>query len=162
MFKTRFRRALSCALLEPFAMTASAGNFFPPEYKEFPFTAGDLLVSKSNKGKFCVNKVLKVDRVEIPQGHTINIQGQHFTATSTDALLIVSASFGADEFDTFDAAKAAALAGRWTIKLGHAPNRAPGAAVGQTRVGHAPVTDAELSGYRLWREAFDKGQAGVF
>ena len=143
-------------------MSANAGNFFPPEYKQFPFTDGDLLVSKSSKGKFSVNKVLKVDRVDVQQGKAINIQGQRFVATEPDFLLIVSESFGADEFDTFDAAKEAALAGRWTIKLGHATIRAPGAASGQTRVGHAPVLNAELSGYRTWRAAFDKGEAGVF
>ncbi len=162
MFKAAQQRATLIALLASCAMSANAGEFFPPEYKTFPFVAGDLLVSKSSKGKFSVNKVLKVDRVEIQQGKTINIQGQKFVATETDSLLIVSESFGADEFDTFDAAKSAALAGRWTVKLGHAPNRAPGAAAGQTRVGHAAVTDSELSGYQVWRDAFDKGQAGVF
>jgi hypothetical protein len=149
-------------LLATLAMSANAGNFFPPEYKQFPFVDGDLLVSKSSKGKFSVNKVLKVDRFDMQQGKAINIQGQRFVATEPDFLLIVSESFGADEFDTFDAAKAEALAGRWTIELGHVPNRAPGAASGQTRVGHASVLDAELSGYRTWRAAFDKGEAGVF
>jgi hypothetical protein len=162
MFKTSRHRTLSCALLAASAMTAHAGDFFPPEYKRFPFAAGDLLVSDRGDGKFAVNKVLKVDRVEVQQGRAINIQGQRFIATQTDFLLIVSESFGSDEFDSFDAAKAAAHAGRWTVKVGHVPNRAPGAVLGQTRVGHAPVVEAELSGYRVWREAFDKGEAGVF
>jgi len=155
-------RASLLLLLACLAMTANAGNFFPPDYKIFPFVAGDLLVGQRRHGKFAVNKVLKVDRVEIEKGKGINIQGQKFIATETDFLLIVSESLGADEFDSFDAARAAALTGRWTAKLGHAPNRAPGAAAGQTRVGHAPVLDSELSGYRVWRQAFDNGEAGIF
>lgn len=162
MIQHLLRRASLLPLLTCLAMSANAGNFFPPDYKQFPFVAGDLLVGKSNDGKFSVNKVLKVDRVELQQGKGINIQGQKFVATEADFLLIVSESLGADEFDNFDAAKAAALAGRWTVKLGHAPNRAPGAAAGQTRVGHAPVLDSELSGYRVWRQAIDDGEAGVF
>lgn len=162
MFQRILRPFLSFALLGSFAMSANAGGFFPPDYKQFPFVPGDLLVSKGSKGRFSVNKVLKVDRVEIPQGKSINIQGARFVATESDFLLVVSESFGADEFDTFDAAKSAAQAGRWTVKLGHAPNRAPGAAEGQTRVGHAPVLDSELAGYKVWREAFDKGEAGIF
>lgn len=161
MFTMSWQSALSCALLAFFAMTANAGDFFPPEYKQFPFAAGDLLASKSSRGKLSVKKVLQVDRVEVQQGKAISIQGQRFIATETDSLLIVSESFGADEFDTFDAAKTAAQAGRWTVKLG-TRRIAPGAAAGQTRVGHAPVLEAELSGYRIWRDAFDKGEAGVF
>jgi hypothetical protein len=139
-----------------------AGNFFPPEYKQFPFREGDLLISSGRNGKFGVNKVLKVDRFEFRQGASINIQGRTFTATENDYLLVVSAAYGADEFDSMDEARAAAMAGQWTVKFGHIPNRTPGAAAGQTLVGNKPVKDAELEGYRLWREAFDKGKAGVF
>jgi hypothetical protein len=143
-------------------MPSHAGNFFPPEYKRFPFKEGDLLVSERSDGKFSVNKILKIDRFDFRQGASINIQGKAFVATEDDYLLVVSASYGEAEFSSFEEARAAATAGRWTVKLGHAPNRTPGAAEGQTRVGHAPVAEAELIGYKEWRQAFEKGTAGVF
>ena len=144
------------------SMSAHAGHFFPPEYKAFPFKEGDLLVSKRQDGTFSVNKILKVDRFDFKKGATINIQGQKFVATEDDFLLIVSAAYGESEFKSFEAASAAAKAGKWHVKLGHAPNRTPGAAEGQTLVGHSPVRDAELDGYKQWRQAFERGEAGVF
>lgn len=143
-------------------MTALAGSFFPSNYKQFAFKDGDLLVSKRSGGKFAVNKILKVDRFEIKNGASISIQGQIFTATEDDYLLVVSAAYGESEFDSFEKARAAAHAGKWRVKIAHAPNRTPGAAQGQTYVGHQPVADEELAGYRQWRRAFDKGEAGIF
>lgn len=149
-------------LLLLLAMSAQAGNFFPPEYKTFPFKEGDLLVSRRQDGTFAVNRILKVDRFDFRKGAAINIQGQRFVATDDDYLLIVSSAYGESEFKSFDAASAAAKAGKWKVKLGHAPNRTPGAADGQTVVGHRPVQDSELDGYRQWRQAFERGEAGVF
>lgn len=143
-------------------MSTYAGNFFPPDYKTFAFTAGDLLVSKRSDGKFAVNKILKVDRIDLKRGASINIQGKSFVASEDDYLLVVSTAYGGDDFASFEAARAAALGGSWVVKVAHVPNRAPGAQAGQTRVGHAPVTAAELQGYDQWRATFDKGQAGVF
>lgn len=143
-------------------MSVMAGDFFPPEYKTFPFKEGDLLVSQRGDGVFSVNKILKVDKVGLKKGEAIHIQGQRFVATEDDHLLIVSAAYGEAEFRSFEEASAAAQAGRWTVKVGHVPNRTPGAAEGQTRVGHRPVQEAELAGYRQWKQAFDKGEAGVF
>lgn len=155
-------RKLFTFLLVLISMTTQAGNFFPPDYKVFSFKEGDLLVSRSGDGKFAVNKILKVDRISLKKGASINIQGRPFVATEDDYLLVVSASYGDDEFKTFDEASAAAKTGKWAVKMAHAPNRAPGAATGQTLVGHAPVTAEELTGYKIWRQAFDKGDAGVF
>lgn len=143
-------------------MSANAGNFFPPEYKQFPFKEGDLLVSKRSNGKFAVNKILKVDRFNFDKNSSINIQGQNFVPTEDDYLLIVSAAYGADEFNSFEQARAGALAGRWTVSIDHVPNRTLGAAAGQTFVGHALVSDSELEGYRVWRRALEKGEAGIF
>jgi hypothetical protein len=145
-----------------FPMTSLAGSFFPSNYKQFEFKEGDLLVSKRSDGKFAVNKILKVDRFELKNGESISIQGQTFTASEDDYLLIVSAAYGESEFDSFEAARAAAHAGKWRVKIAHAPNRSPGAAVGQTYVGHQAVSDEELAGYIQWRGAFDKGEAGIF
>lgn len=155
------RRYLYLALLW-LPMSVLAGNFFPPEYKAFPFKEGDLLVSYRSEGKFSVNKILKVDRFDIKKGKAINIQGQRFIATEDDYLLIVSAAYGESEFGSFEDASAAAKAGKWTVRIGHAPNRTPGAAVGQTRVGNGTVLESELTGYRQWRQAFERGEAGVF
>lgn len=143
-------------------MTLLAGGFFPSNFKQFEFKEGDLLVSKRSDGKFAINKILKVDRFEIKNGATISIQGQIFTATEDDHLLVVSAAYGESEFDSFEEARAAAHAGKWRVKIAHAPNRTPGAAVGQTYVGHQAVADEELDGYTQWRRAFDKGEADIF
>jgi len=143
-------------------MTVQTGNFFPPEYKTFPFKEGDLLVSKRSDGMFSVNKILKVDRFDFKKGSAINIQGQLFVATEDDHLLIVSAAYGEDEFSSFDEARASASAGKWKVKFGHIPNRTPGAAEGQILVGNSPVSEEELVGYREWRQAFESGEAGVF
>ncbi len=143
-------------------METFAGDFFPPEYKRFPFKEGDLLVSKRSDGLYAVNKILKVDRFEFKKGSAINIQSKLFTATEDDHLLIVSAAYGESEFKSMEEAKAAALAGTWKVSVAHTPNRPPGAAEGQVGVGHAPVKEAELAGYRKWKAAFLKGEAGVF
>jgi hypothetical protein len=142
--------------------TADSESFFPPEYKQFPFKEGDLLASPRGDGKFAINKILKIDRIIVKNGESINIQGKRFTAPVTDYLLIVSASYGDSEFNSVAEARSAAQAGKWTVQVGHIPNRAPGAAENQIHIGSAPVTEAELDGYRIWREAFDKGEAGVF
>jgi hypothetical protein len=145
-----------------FRSKPTGGNFFPPEFKSFPYKEGDLLSSQGKNGKFSVSKVLKIDKVQIKRGKSISIQGQTFTAPEDDFLLIVSCAYGEYEFDSIDEARAAAKAGRWTMKIAHVPNRPLGAAQGQTLVGHAPVQESELSGYHEWKRAFDKGEAGVF
>ena len=138
------------------------GDYFPPEYKQFPFNAGDLLASRRSDGKFAVNKILKIDKIVIKKGETINIQGRIFTAPVQDYLLIVSTSYGESAFDSLEQARLAALSGTWRVRICHVPNRAPGAAVGQTKVASAPVRESELDDYRTWKRAFDKGEAGVF
>jgi hypothetical protein len=139
-----------------------AGDFFPQNYKEFPFQEGDLLTSEDSEGKYSVNKILKIDKVTLKQGDSINIQGQMFTAPVEDFLLIISTSYGESEFSSIDEAKRAAASGNWTVEMGHVPNRPPGAAAGQVYIGSAPVTEAELKGYIQWKEAFTKGEAGIF
>lgn len=149
-------------LIATFAMSAIAGDFFPPEYKTFPFKEGDLLSSQSQDGRFAVSKVLKIDRVTVKKGASINIQGKTFIAPEEDFLLVVSCAYGVSEFTSLEAARAAAKAGTWHIAMGHVPNRAPGAKHGQVLIGHTPVKDSELTGYRQWKVAFDRGEAGVF
>lgn len=47
--------------------------------------------------------------------------------------------------------------------LGHFPIVGTRVAEVEPRViGHLPVRESDLEGYRIWREAFDKGEAGVF
>ncbi|AMC36970.1 hypothetical protein [Janthinobacterium sp. B9-8] len=143
-------------------MSAIAGNFFPPEYKSFPFKEGDLLSSQSRDGKFSVSKILKIDRVKVKKGASINIQGKVFVAPEDDFLLIVSCAYGKPEFASLEEAKAAARAGTWHISIAHAPNRSPGAQEGQVVVSHKVVEESELTGYRQWKAAFDREEAGVF
>ena len=155
-------RLLLLLLLGSIAMSVQAGNFFPPEYKVFPYKEGDLLVSKGGNGKFSVSKILKVDRFEVKEGASVNIQGQRFVATEGDYLLIVSAAYGEPEFISFEAARIVAQAGKWKVKIGHAPSRTPVAAKGMSLVGHTSVSESELEGYKQWKRAFERGEAGVF
>ena len=139
-----------------------AGDFFPEDYKTFPFKEGDLLASKRDDGKYAINKVLRIDKVVLHAGDYINIQGQSFQAPEEDFLLIISMSYGEDEFSSLEEARKAAGKGAWKVKMGHIPNRPPGAAHGQIFVGNNPVKEDELDGYKLWKEAFSKGEAGIF
>jgi hypothetical protein len=109
-----------------------------------------------------VNKILKVDPIVVRTGESINIQGTRFTAPCDDWLIVVGMALGDAEYSSEEEAREAALGGVWKAKVGHAPIRAPGAAEGQVIVGSAPVTASELEGYKVWREAFDKGEAGIF
>lgn len=48
-------------------------------------------------------------------------------------------------------------------RLGHFPIRAEHIEQANLQVvGHMQPDEADMEGYRLWREAFDKGEAGVF
>ena len=69
-------------------------------------------VGKSRDGKFSINKILKVDRIELKAGAAISIQGKVFVATEDDHLLIVSASYGDAAFNSFEEARAAAKQGK--------------------------------------------------
>ena len=155
-------RRFLLALLGGASLPAVAGNFFPDNYKTFPFDEGDLLASQDAAGRFGVNQVLKIDRIRVKKGDVVSFQGQRFTATEDDFYLVVGCSYGEHEYDSLEQARAAATTGRWNVHVGHTPNRAPGAAAGQTKIGHRAVRDSDLAGYRVWREAFDKGEAGVF
>ena len=139
-----------------------AGNFFPTNYKEFPFKEGDLLASQKANKKYSINKVLRVDEICLDAEESISIQGKEFTAPEKDCLLIVSMSYGENEFNDLDELKIAAERGTWTIKVDHIPNRAPGAALGQKLIGFSPVTEEELVSYNLWKSLFNRGKAGIF
>jgi hypothetical protein len=154
---------LSILLLTIFlSANLMAGDFFPQDYKESPFKEGDLLASQRDDGKYAVNKVLRIDKVVLKAGDSISFQGQSFTVPVEDFLLIISTAYGEAEFKSLEEARQAAEKGSWNIRMGHAPNRPPGAAAGQILIGHAPVLEEELVGYNQWKEAFDKGEAGVF
>jgi hypothetical protein len=144
------------------SINTMAGNFFPQDFKEFPYKEGDLLASQRTDGKFAINKVLRVDNICLEAGDSISIQGQVFTAPEKDCLLIISMSYGEDEFTTLEALKSAAQKEEWNVKMGHIPNRAPGAAHGQMYIGNSPVKQEELVGYYQWKSLFDEGKAGVF
>ncbi|HEY0922947.1 hypothetical protein [Rheinheimera pacifica] len=144
------------------SVSAMAGNWFPPDYKEFPFKEGDLLTSEKPEGKYSINKVLRIDNVCLDVGQSISIQGQVFMAPEKDCLLIISMSYGEHEFKSLEEINQAVKKGIWKVKIGHIPNRAPGAAEGQILIGHSPVKQEELAGYNQWKELFSQGKAGVF
>ena len=146
---------------QPDSALESGGNFFPPEYKFLRFKEGDV-VAFETKGKYAIERILKIDRVTVQSGQTINIQGQPFTATEDDYLLVVSASFSNPDFNTVEEARLATQNKSWRVQIGHVPRRTTGVGDGAVYLGNYPVTEDELSGYNLWKEAFDKGQAGIF
>jgi hypothetical protein len=137
------------------------GGWFPAEYKTCPFKAGDLLAFKS-EGRFALQRILTVDQVAVRKGADIQIQGRRFTAPEDDFLLIVGVAFSRADFDTIEEARAAAAARSWNVRIGHVARRVPGVGDGGVVVGHQPVEPHELEGYRMWKDAFDKGEAGVF
>lgn len=143
-------------------MTAHCGNFFPSEYKEFPFEEGDLLASVRSDGMYAINKILKIDQVVLKTGESICIQGVDFIAPEDDFLLVISSAYGEAQFSSLEQARQAAQSGQWTVRIGHAPNRAPGAAAQQVRIGRGEVSPAELVGYHMWKQAFERGEAGIF
>ncbi|HEY4176199.1 MAG TPA: hypothetical protein VGM90_05190 [Kofleriaceae bacterium] len=161
-FPLHFAQLETLAASFGIAPTTSNEAFFPPDYKEFPFREGDLCASQRADGKFALSKVLKIDKVVLRAGESLSIQNQRFTTPVNDFLLVISCALGAAEFDSLEQARAAAASNKWTLAVGHVPNRPPGAAADKIRVGSAPVTEEELKGYRLWRDAFDKGEAGIF
>jgi hypothetical protein len=141
---------------------AIEGDFFPPDFKQFPFKAGDLLANRRSDGRYSITKILRVDKIVLLEGQSISIQGQKFTAPEDDFLLTVSAAYGESEFESLEQARLAATTGKWKTKLGHVPNRPAGAAEGQVLIGFQPIHEDELVGYYAWRQAFDKGEAGIF
>jgi hypothetical protein len=143
-------------------MTEISGNFFPSEYKQFPFKEGDLLASQHTDGSYSIDKILKIDKITLNKGESINIMGQRFTAPDEDYLLVISTTMGEYEFETLEQTMHAAKNGQWTIKIGHVPIRAPGAASGKTLIGFDQVRETDLIGYQQWKTAFDMGEAGIF
>lgn len=138
------------------------GGFFPPEFKLFPFQKGDILAVPRQGGHYTLNKIIAIDRVAVPQGCTISIQGQVFVSDEDDWLFVIGHSVGADVFSTLDEARDAALQGSWLVKVGHIPNRAPAASENMVWVAKEDVTEDELQGYYEWRAAFEDERAGIF
>ena len=138
-----------------------AGNFFPPEYKSFPFQEGDMLASQSN-GQFRLTRILKVDKYFLKQGQAINIQGQIFIAPEDDFLLIISIAIG-NKFNTIEDVAKAVKDRTWNVEAGHIPQRTSGILKGPIyHVGNYPIAENELSGYYEWEKLFRAGQAGIF
>jgi hypothetical protein len=137
------------------------GEFFPPHYKEYAFKEGDVFACESDDG-YWLKRVLKVDRADFKQGQAINIQGKLFPAAEDDYLLIVSLSFGNAEFNNLDEARGAFNSRKWKIRVGHAPVRTSNELENAIYLGNFPVADSELDGYKEWKNAFDKGEAGIF
>lgn len=138
------------------------GNFFPPEFKQFPFKKGDVLASPREGGKFALSKIISIDKVIVAEGSPISIQGQVFVADEDDWLFVIGHSMGAEKFSTLDEAKAAALRGSWEVRVGFIPNRATGAAENSVWVANEEVTEDELQGYDDWKVAFAERRAGIF
>lgn len=156
-----FRALLGMFFIALFMEPAAAGNFFPPEYKTFRYKEGDVLAFE-NKGKYAIERILKIDRIVVRRGQAINIQGKLFTAPEDDFLLVVGTSFSDAVFSTPEEARIAVKNKSWKAKIGHVPRRTPGIGENAAYLGNYPVSKDELEGYRQWKEAFDKGEAGIF
>lgn len=153
-------------------------EFFPPNYKTFPFSEGDFLASQDEGGTWGVQRVLKVDKVVIKKGKEISIMGQHFTAPFDDYLLVISvASIGksdksesdeetsiqmAENFESLDELTVAISDHSWITGIGHMPIRTDGIEESAIVIANKAVTKEELEGYSVWKKAFDAGEAGIF
>ena len=71
-------------------------------------------------------------------------------------------AYGEDQFRSFEEARAAVLAGTWKVIVGHIPLRTPSVAKDGVLVGNVSISATELSGYKIWRTAFERGEAGIF
>jgi len=137
------------------------GDFFPHEYKVIDYKEGDMFAVPQSHGKYFIVRILKIDKVVILEGNTINIMGESFTAPEDDYLLIVSETYSEPEFDSVEATQNAAKMRTWKTKIAHIPRRTTGAGEG-TYIGNQPVEQDELNGYYYWKESFDKGEAGIW
>ena len=115
-----------------------------------------------SKGKYAISRILKIDRIDVAKGASINIQGKSFTATEDDFLLVVSTSFSNADFGSIDEARRAVEDSSWHVAIGHVPRRPSGVGKDAVLLANQPVTDRELQGYREWKTAFERGDAGVF
>ena len=136
-------------------------GFFPPEYQTFAHHPGDVFAELRSE-KYAVMRILTVDRFDIPQGGTIRIANQLMTATANDRLLVVGCALGGPEFKSVEEARTALRDGRWMPKIGHVPRRTAGMMESKIFVDNVPVQEDELRGYREWRQAFERGEVGIF
>jgi hypothetical protein len=135
-------------------------KFFPDEYKAFAYREGDVLADHVRDGQIVLQRILRIDRHDVPKFSDINIAGKTYVAPIDDWLLIVSILICDRMFSSIDEAREYVSAGSWSTKV-HVPMRAPGAVRG-TVVGHIAVHETEFGGYNYWRTEFAKGKAGVF
>ena len=137
-------------------------SFFPTEYKICPYREGDVLASQSSEGKFSISRILKIDHFQFNIGDKIRIQDKVFELEIADYLLIVSASLSGSIFADISSVRKAFDAKNWKIALGHAPMRTTSLNRDSIVLGNYAIHEYELEGYKIWREAFDRGDAGIF
>ena len=152
--------------------------FFPPSYKTFAFAEGDFVASQNEDGTWELRRILKIDKVTVEEGASINIMGQEFTAPFDDYLLIISIAFigkegemigkgevqiqMADSYESLDEVKESIANHSWITSIGHMPVRTESFADDSIVVGHEDITEEDLAGYAEWKEAFINGEAGIF
>ena len=152
-------------LLKKFSSKSSpqvtSGKFIPDVEKSFAYVEGDILLT-TEKGKYGLMKVLKVERMDAKEGEKLNIAGQTLIAPTNDFFYIVHAALGEYKYDSEALANEASRGPNW-IKIGHVPMRPSGLMQSIVKKLTAQsVTDSELEGYRQWRVHYEAGKAGIW
>ncbi len=144
---------------EHVSMTKEAA-FFPEDYKQFRHSEGMLLGGESN-GKWSLIKILKVHRVDVYKGQTILIADHEITSPVDDFLFVVACSFS-NEYESIEALEQAVKDNTWTTRIGCVPRRTTGFSDDYSYLGREDASKDELKGFKIWRDAFEKGEAGIF
>ena len=127
------------------------------------FNEGDFLANKGSDG-WNLNKILKIDFFssdgEDDVIFSVSILGKPQERDETEEIHIVSA----DPYDSLEELKQAVKDRSWITSVGHLPLGSDTFLSSNTRflVGNEVVTTEDLDGYNMWKEDFDKGEAGVW
>lgn len=139
----------------------TGGKFIPDADKSFPYVEGDILLI-TEKGKYGLMKVLRVEQMDVKEGQTLNIAGHILRAPTNDCFCIVHAALGEYKYDSEASAAEASRGPQW-MKLGHVPMRPSGLRQCIVKkLAAQSVTDSELLPYRQWRVQYDAGKAGIW
>ena len=127
------------------------------------FHEGDFLAYKDADG-WNLTRVLKIDFFssagEEDAVFSVSPLGKPQEREESEEVYIVDA----DPYDSLDELKQAVKDRSWIPSVGHLPLGSDTFLSSNTRflVGNEVVTTEDLDGYNMWKEDFDKGEAGVW
>ena len=136
-------------------------SFIPQSAKEFSYREGDLLLSSGEKSSaFCIQKIIKIEKIIMKKGDAKIILNQRVEAPEDDFFLVVAYKTTDYIYKSVEEAKTATISNNIAWKIGYIPGRPFKSS--KEVIGHQEVTDEELTTHNNWKELFDRGEAGVF